>query len=76
MNSFDANVVIHINENLTDQEIQEMEKNLADIQGLVSACVHKNTRHLMVVDYDPRQTRSGELLHYIQNNGYRAQLVY
>ena len=37
MVTYDANVVVHVNENLTDEEIQEIEKQLASVQGVTSA---------------------------------------
>ena len=53
MINFDANAVVHINESLSHEQIQNIEKNLSGVRGVVSACAHIKTPHLMVVDYDP-----------------------
>ena len=75
MATYDANVVVHIDEDLSAKEITDMEKSLADVSGIVSACVHEKTPHLLVVDYDPRAVHSTTLLAYIRNNGLHAELI-
>ena len=75
MNSFNANVVIHIDEELSDEKIQSLEHELAGVPGIVSSCVHERTRHLWVVDYDPRETHSAEVLNRIKNTGLHAELI-
>ncbi len=75
MNSYNANVVVHIDENLSGEQIQEMEKRVAMEAGVQSACVHDRTPHLMVIDYDPREVGSGQLLRSFQNSGLHAVLV-
>ena len=75
MNAFNANVVIHIDESLSSREIEDMERNVSFDRGVKSACVHERTPHLMVVDYDPRETHSKELLHRVRNRGVHAELI-
>ena len=75
MNSFNANVVIHVDEELSDEKIHSLENELAGMSGIVSSCVHERTRHLWVVDYDPRKLRSAEVLHRIKNTGLHAELI-
>ena len=65
MNRYNANMVIHIDEQLSDQEIWNMEKEPGEMEGVFFACVNENTPHLVVVDYDPRQTRSNQELNYL-----------
>ena len=75
MHTYGANVVIHVDEDLSDSDIIYMEQNLSAVDGVVSACVHERARHLWVIDYDPRQINSRELLHRIQDSGVQAELV-
>ena len=75
MNSFNANVVIHVDEELSDENIHSLENELAGMSGIVSSCVHKRTRHLWVVDYDPQKLRSAEVLNRIKNTGLHAELI-
>ncbi|MCG7955701.1 MAG: hypothetical protein JAY91_09280, partial [Candidatus Thiodiazotropha endolucinida] len=75
MIEFDANAVVHINENLSAEEIHNIEKELSGVRGVVSACAHVKTPHLMVVDYDPQSIHSCDLLFYIERNGVHASLV-
>ena len=75
MVTYDANVVIHVDENLSDKQIHEVEKQLSEVQGVVSACVNERTPHLFVIDYDPRSTHSKQLLNEVKNNHLSAQLI-
>ena len=75
MIQFDANAVVHINEQLSADEIHDIEKELSGIRGVVSACAHIKTPHLLVVDYDPQSIDSSDLLFFIEKNGVHASLV-
>jgi len=75
MQSYGANIVVHIDEELSDNAISDMEQRLSGIDGVVSACVHERTRHLWVIDYDPHLVDSGELLQRIRKNGLHAELI-
>jgi hypothetical protein len=70
-----VNIVVHIDEDLSDGQIQEMEKDLSYSGGVYCACVHERTPHLMVVDYDPMETQSIAVLHSVQNHGVHAELI-
>lgn len=72
---FDANAVVHINESLSDEEIHNIEKGLAGIRGIVSACAHIKTPHLMVVDYDPQTIHSRDVLFHFKRQGINASLI-
>ena len=75
MNEYRANVVIHIDETLDDEQIHDVEKELSFESGVLSTCINEDTRHLMVVDYDPRLTTSGLLLGNVQGRGFHAELI-
>jgi hypothetical protein len=72
---FDANAVVHINESLSDDQIHNIEKTLSSVRGIVSACTHNKTPHLMVVDYDPQTIHARELLSHLQRSGVHASLI-
>jgi hypothetical protein len=75
MTTFNTATIIHIDESLSDNELEAVERELADHEGVVAACVHEKSRHLMVVDYDPLEISADNLLHHIQNQGFHAELV-
>lgn len=72
---FDANAVVHIDETLSHDQIHNIEKNLSGVRGIVSACTHIKTPHLMVIDYDPQAIRARELLYHFQRSGVHASLI-
>ncbi len=75
MISFDANAVVHINESLSADQIHDIERELSGVRGVVSACTHVKTPHLMVVDYDPRSLQASQLVKHFQRNGLHAALI-
>lgn len=75
MNKYDVAVVMHIDEELSDTEIHTLEHDLSFAPGILSACMHERTRHLMVVDYDPEQAYSRDILDTIRHRGYHASLI-
>jgi len=75
MVTYNANLVVHIDESLSADQLHDVEQNLSGINGIVSACVHERTPHLMVVDYDPLTLRSQTVLKHFQGNGLHAELI-
>lgn len=75
MATYNANVVLHIDESLSADQLQDVEQDIACIDGVVSSCVHEKTPHLLVVDYDPRTIRSSHLLQHIRGSGLHAELI-
>ena len=72
---YQSDIVIHIDEELDDARIHELERDLSMRAGVVSACVHEDRRHLMVVDYDPQDVRSADLLSHVRARGLHAELI-
>lgn len=70
-----SDVVIHIDEDLADDAIHDLERDLGVIPGVYSACVNDRARHLMLVDYDPGGIGAGELLNEVRRHGVGAELV-
>ena len=75
MSNYVADVVLHIDESLSSDEIHSMEKELSMAGGVYSACVHERTPHLMVVDYDPMETHASYLLQNLHNHGLHGELI-
>lgn len=75
MPTHNANVVVHIDELLSAKQLEDVEKELSDVTGVVSACVHERTPHLLVVDYDPHSVHSAALLGHIKDRGLHAELI-
>lgn len=75
MSDYCTDILIHIDENLDDANIHEIERDLSMIDGVYSACVHVNARHLMLVDYNPKNLAAQELLYRVENRGFHAELV-
>ena len=75
MINFDANAVVHINESLSADQIHDIERELSGVRGVVSACAHEKTPHLLVVDYDPRALQAHQLVQHFERNGLHAALV-
>ena len=72
---YQSDIVIHIDEYLDDERIHELERGLCMRAGVVSACVHEDRRHLMVVDYDPEGVHSMDLLSHVRDQGLHAELI-
>ena len=70
-----TDVVIHIDEDLTDSEIHDLERDVGVMDGVYSACVNERARHLMLVDFDPDDVRAGVLLRQVQAHGVHAELI-
>lgn len=75
MNDHDVAIVMHIDETLSDDQIHKLEHDLAYSPGILSACVHERTRHLMVIDYNPQKAYSRDILNVVQHHGYHAELI-
>ncbi len=70
-----GNIVIHIDETLQDDRVHELERSLGGDQGIVSACMHEKTRHLMVVDFDPYEVRPSRIVRSVRERGLHAQMI-
>jgi hypothetical protein len=75
MHTKSTDVVIHIDEELDDARIHELEQHLAGLEGVYSACVNDRARHLLLVDYDPDGLRAQDLLYLVEERGVHAELI-
>ncbi|MEJ2309967.1 MAG: heavy-metal-associated domain-containing protein [Gammaproteobacteria bacterium] len=70
-----TDVLIHIDEELDDSHIHDLERELSCMDGVYSACVNERARHLMLVDFDPEDVKAVQLLHTVSAHGLHAELV-
>lgn len=75
MSTHNTVVIVHIDETLTDEEIQNVEREISAGDGVQAACMHVRTRHLMVVDYDAERIKSIQLLGQVKSQGLHAELI-
>jgi hypothetical protein len=70
-----SDILIHIDEELDDDDIHDLELELSTMDGVYSACVNERARHLMLVDFDPRDIKATQLLRTVSLQGLHAELV-
>jgi len=70
-----ADIVIHIDESLDDDSIHQLEQSMGSELGVLSACMHERTRHLMVVDFDPERVRPSNIVHSVRGRGFHAEML-
>jgi hypothetical protein len=70
-----SDILIHIDEVLDDLHIHAIEQDLSMRDGVYSACVHQDRRHLMLVDFDPERLRCGDILSRVRTRGVHAEMI-
>ena len=74
-NNKHVGIVVHINEELQQEQITSLETSLGKDAGVKEARINRSRSHLMLVDYMPGVITAREVLSYIKNKGYNAVLV-
>ncbi len=75
MHTYCSDIVIHIDQELADDAIHQLERDISFIPGVYSACVNDRARHLMLVDYDPQDIQATDLLGMVRSRGVGAELI-
>ena len=70
-----SDVMIHINESLSEEARTSLENTLRNIEGVVSPKFGAGKEHLLLIAYDTETTTTTALLEKAQAAGYTAQLV-
>lgn len=70
-----TDIVIHINETLDSKQREQFSKNVKGIQGVLSTDLKAKPRHLMIVKFNPSETKALDVLNSIKSDGVSAQLV-
>lgn len=72
---YDGDIVIHIHQTLDDDSIHGLLRETSHESGVLGACVSDRVRHLMVVDFDAKQTTPSAILQSVRQRGHRAEMV-
>jgi 3-hydroxy-3-methylglutaryl CoA synthase len=70
-----SDVMIHINESLSEDARSSLENALRKVEGVVSPRFNAGKEHLLVIAYDTEITSTTALLEKTRAAGYTAQLV-
>jgi hypothetical protein len=70
-----ADIVVHVDEDLSPERRSQVEDSLRMIEGLVSVHNPDDRSHLFVVQYVPNKTSSAEILQTVTSQGVHAELV-
>lgn len=68
-------VTLHIDENTTHEEREELRDAFLKRRGVMTADCRDATPHLMIVGFDPEGITRSELLATAKRKGYHAELV-
>lgn len=68
-------IVLHIDEELDQVGRESIEQALAQSQGIVAAHINDTRHHLMLVDYEPQELNTSDVLHQVVQQGVHAELV-
>ena len=74
-NNNKAGIVVHIREELQQDQINMLETSLGNDEGVTSARINRDRKHLMLVDYMPGVITARQVLNYVSSKGYNAALV-
>ena len=72
---YTGDIVIHIDEELDNDRIHDLERQIGDERGVYSACMHEKTRHLMVVDFDATEVRPSGIVQAVRRRGLHAEMI-
>jgi len=70
-----SDVMIHINESLSDEARTALENAMQKVEGVVSPRFNPGKEHLLMIAYDTDKTSTAALLEKTRAAGYGAQLV-
>ena len=68
-------IVIHINDELQQEQISKLENSLGSDAGVKEARINRDRSHFMLVDYMPSIVTARQVINYVKNKGYNAVLV-
>jgi hypothetical protein len=70
-----SDILIHIDENLDEQQRKSLEESMREINGVVAPRFNSGKEHLLLVAFNPAVTSTAALLARVESHGYNAQLV-
>ncbi len=70
-----SDFMVHVNENLTAEQLRQLEACVHDDQCVISAAFPQSTPHLMMVVYDNECTHAKDILGHVREQGVRAIML-
>jgi len=70
-----SDVMIHINESLSEEARSALENAMRNIEGVVTPRFNAGKEHLLLIAYDTEKTNTAVLLEKTRAAGYTAQLI-
>lgn len=74
-NIHQVEVVIHVDEALTDEQRTALVSNLSGHDGIEHAIFTAGRDHLMLIDYDANKLHSIDVLDYVKKENVNAELI-
>jgi cell division protein FtsX len=74
-NMHQVEIVIHVDEALTDDQRTALVSNLRERDGVKHARFTTGRDHLMVIDYDANKLHSIDILNYVKEEHVNAELI-
>lgn len=75
MNTTLNEVVVHIDENIDDATLSDLEQGIRRDEGIVSVGHRPDQHHLLMVVYNSDIAPASSILHHFQDRGLHAQLI-
>ena len=70
-----VDMIVHVDETIPAERMHELEDVVRTDACVISACTSHENSHMLLVTYNPECTTSGNVLHMVQAQGVRADLV-
>lgn len=75
MNPSISDVMIHINESLSEEARSTLEEGMRQIEGVIAPRFNPGKDHLLVIAFNPDKTSTAALFAKARSSGYTAQLI-
>lgn len=70
-----VDVTLHIDETIDHETREGVQDKLRALSGVMAAASHDERPHLVVVEYDPDQVSSQNILACVKDQGVHAELI-
>lgn len=70
-----ADVTLHVDQSLSPEELERLESVIRQKEGVISVHINPQKSHLILVEYNPKNMRSKELIDILHNQGLHGELI-
>ncbi|MEJ2612639.1 MAG: ATP-binding protein [Candidatus Thiodiazotropha sp.] len=70
-----ADVTLHVDETLDAQGLMDIENSFRNREGVISVHVEQKRPHLFILEYNPANVNSKDLLTITKYKGLHAELI-